>query len=668
MSADHPIRLRLQRVTEMPGFRAAVAYGFVRLALAMYAAPRTFPSSWRFAWHGTKTTQPLGVAALYSLASTPTAKVFVHTLIGIGCWVWLFAETLRALGWRNRFAHVVVGFAALASLSAPIAVWDRTLLPESLKFSALAAIAAVWMMLQRRRGDRFAIRVSVAVLAITALVSSILFFFVAVPIAIATTHRVWRRQGLSVLAGIVFVLTVLSIWPSTVASGPVKASAIAERSMNIVGERVLPDPYVRRRLQKSGLPRELDPAVMRPRQYSDDNYFLFRNDQVRTFAQSFPVAAYVGAIVSRPGEFVRVSLTSLDGTLLTKSANVGVDGDEIISRSISNVVWGWSMPFHLLALVIAVAASRSLQRSDRRGPRRFVNGAMWFALTPTVSSIILVWANGSDGENDLLLLMATSRLATLVCLATLAIIWVRSGVAIETDGVRLIRVARGPAVREWFAKFGQVGFVAVLGVALVGIVAGSLFGSSGGPTVQTPAASSSLVRTVEAQLRGRNVVVSSQVRSMLRAVLAPWEKREDLQTSMGNADGTPNVEALTLWARGFPDSSTESFAPHLGAIDELRSRLGLIAPDTGIAPVLYWTLKNEPDLDQDYTNVIGHLTDYWNARPEVRTRFSVEGRVDVLGFLKDANAIHESDPLSAIVPFDFFVVRQAIRELEKPNG
>jgi hypothetical protein len=668
MSADQPIRLRLQKVTETTGFRAAAAYGFVRLALAMYAAPRMFPSSWRFAWHGGKTTQPLGVAALYSLASTPAAKVFLQTVIGIGCWIWLFAEILRGLGWRNRFAHVVVGFTALASLSAPIAVWDRTLLPESLKFSALAALVAGWMMLQRRRGDQIAVRVAVAVLTAVALISSVLFLFVAVPVAIATTYRVWRRRGLGILAPIVLVLSVLAIWPSTVASGPVKSSALAERAMNIVGERVLPDPYVRRQLEKSGLAKDLDPAALRLRQSSDDNYFLFRNADIRKFAQSFPVGSYIGAIVSRPGEFIRISQTSLDGSLLTKSANVGVDGDELISNSISNVVWGWSMPVHLLALAIAVAASQSFQRSDRRGPRRFVHGAMWFAVLPTLSAVVLVWTNGSDGANDLLLLMGTSRLATLICLATLAVVWVRNSIAIETDGVRLIRMARRPAVRAWFEKYGQAGVAAVLGVALIGVIAGSLFGSNGGPTIRTPSASSSLVRTVEAQLRGRNVVVSSQVHAMLRAVLAPWENREDLQTSMGNPDGTPNIEALTNWARRFPDSSTESFAPHLGAIDELRSRLGLIAPDTGIAPVLYWTIKNEPDLDHDYTNVIGHLTDYWNARPEVQTKFNEEGRVDVLGFLKDANAIHESDPLSASVPFDFFVVRQAIQELEKPNG
>ncbi len=158
MSTAATLRHRLRATLETTGFRWAAAYGATRFALALYASPRTFPTSWRLQWNGSATTEPYGVAALYSLANTSTGQVFVQTLIGAVCWVWLFREVLGALGRGNLFSKVVVGFLAIASLSAPIVVWDRTLLAESLKLSLLASVMAAWMMMQRRRGDAVAQR------------------------------------------------------------------------------------------------------------------------------------------------------------------------------------------------------------------------------------------------------------------------------------------------------------------------------------------------------------------------------------------------------------------------------------------------------------------------------------------------------------------------------
>jgi hypothetical protein len=666
MSTAYPIRRTIrQRLPSMNitnEFRCGVAYGSARIALALYAEPRTFPTSWRFQWHGTQTTEPYGVAALYSMAGTPTSKVFAQTLIGVSCWVWLFRETFRALG-RNRFAKVVVSFFVCVSLSAPIAVWDRCLLPESLKFSLFAAIAASWMMVQRRRGHAVSWRVGAAVLAASALVSSVVFLFVAVPVALGTTFRVKRRYGLAVLAAISGILSIVAIRPSTITSGPVSSSLIAERSMNIVGERILPDPFFRRRLQESGLPRNADPSLFRRRKGSDDNYLLFRNEPLRKFAQSFPVWSYVQAVFARPGELLRVSMTALNGRDSAQLAGAG--GDEIIPLSVSNIVWGWSAPFHLAVLLGTIAATVSLRNSTRKGSKRFLTGTTIMATLTTIGAGTLVWTNGSDAQRELLVFDTASRLSLITSMMTVAVLWARTTLEVDEQGVKFKQLITSPEQRQRIASFGRIAsfamLSAVIGVALVS----SVLASNNGPTVRAPTAKASLIRSVESQLRGRNIVVSKRVHEMLRHVLVPWQNRDDLQAAMSNEDGLPNIEALTLWARGFPDSSTESFAEHLGAIDELRSRLGLISADTGIVPVLYWTLKNEPKLERDFTNVIGHLADYWNGRPEVRSRFTVNGRVDVIGFLKDANAIQQTDPLSANVPFDFFVVRQAIHELER---
>jgi hypothetical protein len=679
MSTAATLRHRLRSTLETTGFRWAATYAATRFAIALYASPRTFPTSWRFRWHGSATTEPYGVSALYSVGNTPTGRVFVQTLIGVICWVWMFREVLGALGRGNSFSKVTVGFLAIASLSAPVVVWDRTLLPESLKLSLFASIVAAWMMMQRRRGDSVAQRAGVGVIAAAALTSSVVFFLVAIPVALATAKK-WPRtwgdwgpswaksgRGVSVLIGTLGLLSVLAIWPSTIRSGPVGSSAIADRAMNIVGERVLPDPYLRRRLQGAGLPKNLDPSLFRPRRGSADDYLLFRNTPLRSFAQSFPVISYVGAIVARPGGLMRTSIGALEGSVLTRSADVGIDGDELVARGVSNNVWGWSAPVHLGLLFVAIVSTVSLRASNRRGPKLFVKGTISASVLATFGAGILVWTNGADINRELLTFLVVSRLSLIVGLATLVMIWVRTSVEVDENGFRLLRIAKNPPVRAQIASFGRNAIIGVVAlIALGSIIASivSIASSDKGPVVKAPSASASLVKTVESQLRSRNVVVSPRVHRMLKAILHPWEARDDLKASLSNPDGTPNIEGVTLWARTFPDSSTESFAEHLGAIDELRSRLGLLAPDTGIIPVLYWTLKNEPTLNRDYSNVIGHLADFWNTHPEAQRELMANGRVDVLGLLKAANSVRDTDPTALNVQFDFFPVRQAIEALE----
>jgi hypothetical protein len=660
----------LRKTAETNGFRLATAYSLIRFVLAMYGPARTFPSSWQYRWHGLDTTRPYGVAALFSIAQTPTATVFLQTFVAVGCWLWLFREIMRALGWRNKFAMSVVGFLAAASLSAPIALWDRTLLPESLKISAVVGFAASWMMLQRRRGDRTSVIACAAAFSFVALVSSVLFFLLAVPIAIATVFRIWRRTGLAATVGAVLVLGVISLKPSTVPSGPVNASRIAERSMNIVGTRILPDAFARRQFTSSGLPKVLSANMYRERTGAAENWLLFRDPNVRTFAESFPLRTYIVSTLRRPGDLLHDGLHSVDDSTIIGSKDIGIEGTEVVPRGLANLVWGWSAPFHFLILFLLVAGVGTLSGTSPRvprGPKRFVRGALWLAIIPTAGAALSTFTGGTDENRDQLVLLVVSRLALFVAAATILATWIRHTVQIDRDGLHLARFAVGP---ERF-RVSPIVRMVVIGVSLLGAIASlaaAVVSKNDGPRISAPHASDALVRTVEQGLRNKNVVLSQRVRDMLPSILSPWEKREDLKASLSNEDATPNIEALTQWARGFPDSSTESFARHIGAIDELRSRLGLLSPDTGITPVLYWTLKNEPRLEYDYTNVLGHLSDYWNVHPDVQARFLANGRVDVVAFLKEANAIEESDPLAHNVKFDFFVVREAIRELERPNG
>ena len=646
-----------------------MAYAFVRLSLALYAEPRTFPTSWRFRWHATNTTEPFGVAALYSLAKTPTGAVVVQTCLAVGCWVWMLRELLRAFARHSVVGKGLVGFLSVASLSAPIVVWDRSLLPESLKLSVVAALAAAWMMVQRRRGDRFAKQCAFAVLVSAALVSSVVFIFLAVPVAVATTYRVWRFRGLAVLSVAVVVLAGLAFWPSTIQSGPVQSTAFSQRTMNVVGERVLPDPYLRRRLLGAELAKTLDPSLFRSRSGVADDYVLFRTPEIRRFARSLSTVSYMRAVMARPSEFAQVSLDAVAGTLATDSPDIGVEGDEVISRSVSNVLWGWSAPFNIALLTLALVAVGVLPATSRgqRPPHRFLRGAISMAILATVGASVVVWTNGSDVKRELLVFLVAGRLSWVVCAITVTTIWVRRFVVLDETGVGFVGLPRTSPLRRQIKVGGRMAFLIGLAVALLASIVGSTMRSHDGIRLRAPSASGDLVRSVETNLRGRNVVVTKQVHNMLVAILYPWETRDDLQATLSNPDGTPNIEALTLWARRFPDSSTESFAIHLGAIDEIRSRLSLISPDTGIVPVLYWTLKNEPSLDRDYTTVISHIADFWNTRPALQAELLVGGKVDVLGLLKAANDVAADAPEALNTQYDFFSVRQAIYALEQDN-
>lgn len=640
------------------------AYGLIRLALAGYSRPRMFPTSGQLLWHGSKTTAPYGVAAIYSLTGSGTTTIVVQTVIAVFAWTWLMHEVLHSFSRKNRIGVIFGVVIAAVSLSAPVVVWDRTLLPESLRLSALVMVAAAWMMLQRRRGDRGARNAALCVLVVSAITSGLLFFLVALPIAVASWRRRLdvRARALAMIA--VVVLSILSVRPSSVAFGPLQTSGFANRAMNIVGERILPDVGLRRRLENDGLPKNLDPSFYRARPASGDDWMLFRNAELRSFAESFPIRAYVGALLDRPSLAIETAFQATDGRLITDSPDIGADGDELIPQMVANVFWGWNASVHFALLVLAFASLSQLRKNPKSGSIRFGAAALRLSLITTVLTYALAWTDGSAGVRETLPLMAVGRLALMIGVLDLAIIWTRITLTVDQSG--LVRLVRGGAARRQVSKMMRVVFIALIVGASMFTVLLTFRGKNTGPSVQSEPASSRLVKQVEAQLRGRNVVVSPRVHGMLKVVLGPWERREDLQVTMSNPDGLPNIEAVTLWARGFPDSSTESFARHLGAIDELRSRLGLIG-DTGIVPVLYWTLQNEPNLNHDFTNIIGHLADLWNGRPEIRARFTDNGRVDVVAFLTEANAIEATDPIAANVPFDFFVVREAIVELTRDN-
>ena len=171
--------------------------------------------------------------------------------------------------------------------------------------------------------------------------------------------------------------------------------------------------------------------------------------------------------------------------------------------------------------------------------------------------------------------------------------------------------------------------------------------------------------SVEHDLRAQGVRVSPSIHRMLGPLLTAWEDRPELRKLFSDANGRPDIPRLLDWAEPLPDSFSTAMVAHLGAIIELRSRLGLLGRDQQILPVLYWTLDNRERKFSDLGPAIARLADVWRARPEIRERFTANNRVDVRGLLQWVNTLPKSDPQFLEFYWQYLEIRQAILELDR---
>ena len=153
-----------------------------------------------------------------------------------------------------------------------------------------------------------------------------------------------------------------------------------------------------------------------------------------------------------------------------------------------------------------------------------------------------------------------------------------------------------------------------------------------------------LTPVVVEALERDGIVVRPNVRRMLDALLGMFSRRDDLRKSFSVSGGVPNLPALLQWAETFPDSSAVVLAPHLGAIEELRSRMGYLPANARVAPVLFWVTENRRYKTQDITLVLEALTELWEERADVRSQFLEGNHVDVVGLLAWAERVPPSDP------------------------
>lgn len=235
--------------------------------------------------------RPYGISVLFGALARPAAVVFVQTAFSIAAWSWLLVELKRALAQVPSAGVVVVGFVACASVGGPVSRWDRTVLSESLVYSLIASFGAVVLVLRRRNFDRRTLAAAVALLVAAALIRETVLLLIGVPVtrglAIGRPGRVAVRGARVAVALIVLAgLGAVALKPSAVVYGPQRQSLANFRSMNLVGMRILTDPYLRSRMERQGLPRT-DASLHLPRFAMTDDWLLDRSPGLLAFANDF---------------------------------------------------------------------------------------------------------------------------------------------------------------------------------------------------------------------------------------------------------------------------------------------------------------------------------------------------------------------------------------------
>lgn len=145
-------------------------------------------------------------------------------------------------------------------------------------------------------------------------------------------------------------------------------------------------------------------------------------------------------------------------------------------------------------------------------------------------------------------------------------------------------------------------------------------------------------------IRDDGVRVDDRVATALQALVGEWTTRPDLRSLYTTADGLPDVQALLSWAASSPDSSAYRLLPYRNSLDELGYRMAILPPNGDIVPVLGWTLRNRERPVQDATPSLIRLADTWKARPDIRERFTLNGRIRVRALLFWAANVTPDDP------------------------
>jgi hypothetical protein len=347
-------------------------YIAVKVLALLANTPASFGDSGDYRWKWAATVRPYGLSLFFSVLKNDSARVVVQTIISSLLWCWLFTELSKWLVGQTRARYLVIGTAVTLSLSRPILMWDRVVLSESLALGLLAAASAAALGVLRVNDNRSRLRFAGVLLAISFVRETVLLSW-GLPLAVLvtlstfksakTTLRSWllppsghlgfrRFERLSVVfTGLIFLfgLTALAFNPTTAKYGPNGATIANYRTMNLIGVRILPDPYLRDKMRKAGMP-DADPSLAGAFSFSND-WNLYKSPGMLNFANDFPNAAYIVAEMSRPWPFYTYLLPALDAVTTKSLDQYGTGGYEFVPRAVTSILWGWSGTLHLVILL-----------------------------------------------------------------------------------------------------------------------------------------------------------------------------------------------------------------------------------------------------------------------------------------------------------------------------
>jgi hypothetical protein len=526
-------------------------------------------------------------------------------------------------------------------------------LSEALALGLMAALCAAWLRIRRELNFRTT-AVAVGVVGIAALVRETVFLSLALPIGIAIAfewvrklHRsrassLFRSTLLPVVACVAVIVPLLIVALKPGGAPFERGSTLTSfRTMNVIGQRILPDPYLRAEMRKVGMPdfTETQVELHKPRYSMDDNWQLFRTPELVTFAEEFPTSRFILAEVKRPRTFTRFVSAAFDRRVFDGNKVYGTN--HVVPNQLSMVVWGWPATLHAGLFVVALTMLFGARRRLTGSEHSVAIGAVALTAVMGGAAILAHMLDAMERPRHVLPFWVFGRLAltvgvTILVTATLREPFrkIRKQASIQMDGQRRLPIV--------------IGFVAGSIAALIATLLFAVVRNRPNPTplVKSPTASAALVKNVESELRADGVVVSPRVHDMLGPLLRPWEDRSDLQAAFSTPEGSPDVARLSGWMRSLPDSSAEGFVPHLGALDELRGRMGIISPETGIGPVLFWSVQNAR-IGRDVSGVIWHVVDYCRAHVDVQAKFTSGDYLDVVGLLRHVAEAGSANPTAA---------------------
>jgi hypothetical protein len=434
-------------------------YLIIRTLLALTSAPRLFGDSGSYTWNGwASTVRPHGVALLFdALGQRPAPIVVVQTIVTGLAWLWLSVAAKRACitavlvarDWSPASERVAVrwgwGLVALIlvlSISGPIALWDRTILSEPLAFATMLSAIAWALELQRVPASDRRILFAPIILVCSALVRESTYLAFVAPLIVSVTmiwavtkirgqraveggargNRMTAAKAFAIVA-LAVVIVPLTLRPSRLVFEQQRGATLENfRNMNVIGRRVLQDPYLQAKMSSAGMPA-VDPPPSGPLFAMDEDWRLYSVPGMRDFATDFPTSRYLLAEASRPTVAVRsLIVPSLSSRGPADLLNYGA-ADELVPIWLSRVLWSWTGMQHLALLAIAATAWFGLRR--RGNPTGF--GVLILASVVASGGAILAFTlDGMEQTRHAWPFVAMAR-TTLLIATVIALAFVVSG-------------------------------------------------------------------------------------------------------------------------------------------------------------------------------------------------------------------------------------------------